>query len=272
MTEHFEKKLFLLDAYALIYRAYFAFSKNPRVNSKGFNTSAIFGFTNSLTDIIKNEKPTHIAVVFDTDGPTERHINFTEYKANREAQPEDISLSIPIIKNIVEGFRIPVLFAEGYEADDVIGTLAKKAEKEGFKVFMVTPDKDYGQLVSENIFMYKPARMGNGVEILGIEEVKVKFEVDSPLQVIDLLGLMGDSVDNIPGIPGVGPKTAVQLLKEYGSVENIIANADQLKGKLKDKVKENVDKAILSKQLATIILDAPVDFKEEDLVDRKSVV
>jgi DNA polymerase I len=266
MTEHFEKKLFLLDAYALIYRAYFAFSKNPRVNSKGFNTSAIFGFTNSLTDIIKNEKPSHIAVVFDTDGPTERHVNFTDYKANRDAQPEDISLSIPIIKNIVEGFRIPVLFSEGYEADDVIGTLAKKAEKEGFKVFMVTPDKDYGQLVSENIFMYKPARMGNGVEILGIEEVKIKFEVDSPLQVIDLLGLMGDSVDNIPGIPGVGPKTAVQLLKEYGSVENIIANADQLKGKLKDKVKENVDKAILSKQLATIILDAPVDFNEESLV------
>ena len=266
MTEHYDKKLFLLDAYALIYRAYFAFSKNPRVNSKGFNTSAIFGFTNSLADVIKNEKPTHIAVVFDTDAKTERHENFTEYKANRQAQPEDITLSIPIIKSIVEGFRIPVLYADGYEADDVIGTLAKKAEKEGFKVFMVTPDKDYGQLVSENIFMYKPARMGNGVEILGVEEVKKKFEVESPLQVIDLLGLMGDSVDNIPGIPGVGPKTAVQLLKEYGSVEKIIENADQLKGKLKDKVKDNVDKAIISKQLATIILDAPVVFDEAALV------
>ena len=259
------KKLFLLDAFALIYRAYFAFNKNPRYSSKGLNTSAILGFTNSLLDVLNKEKPSHMAVVFDTAAPTIRHVDFTEYKANRESQPEDITLSIPYIKRIIEGFRIPIMFSDGYEADDVIGTLAKKAEKEGFITYMMTPDKDFGQLVSENIFIYKPARMGNGAEVMGIKEVCEKFSIISPLQVIDILGMMGDAVDNIPGIPGVGEKTAKALVAEFGSMENLLNNTHKLKGKLKENVEANVDKAIMSKSLATIILDAPVDLHEESL-------
>jgi DNA polymerase I len=264
--EQTPKKLFLLDAFALIYRAYFAFSKNPRYNSKGLNTSAILGFTNSLVEVLQKEKPSHIAVVFDTSGPTSRHIDFVEYKANRAEQPEDITLSIPYIKQIIEGFNIPVIFSNGYEADDVIGTLAKKAElKEGFTTYMMTPDKDFGQLVSEKTFIYKPASFGNGAMVMGIKEVCEKFEIENPLQVIDILGLMGDAVDNIPGIPGVGEKTAKQLVKDFGSVENLLLNTAQLKGKLKEKVEQNVDKAILSKKLATILLDAPVEFDETAL-------
>jgi DNA polymerase-1 len=260
-----DKRLFLLDAYALIYRAHFAFINNPRVNSKGMNTSAVFGFTNTLLELLTKEKPTHIAVVFDTAEPTERHTDFTGYKANREAMPEDISTAIPYVKAVIEAFRIPVIELAGYEADDLIGTLAKKAEKEGYTTYMVTPDKDFGQLVSEHIKMYKPARMGNGIEIMGVKEVCEKFEIQRPEQVIDILGLWGDAVDNIPGVPGVGEKTAKALIKEYDSVENIIANADKLKGKMADKFKEFATQAIMSKKLATIITDAPIEFDEVSL-------
>jgi DNA polymerase-1 len=254
------KKLFLLDAFALIYRAYFAFSNNHRINSKGVNTSAILGFTNTLLEVLKKEKPTHIAVVFDTSKPTVRHVEFADYKAHREEMPEDLSASIPYIIKVIEGFNIPVLYSDGYEADDVIGTLAKKAEQEGFTTYMMTPDKDYGQLVSEHIFMYKPARLGNGVEVMGVKEVCAKWEIENVNQLIDILGLMGDKVDNIPGIPGVGEKTAIQLIKEFGSIENLVKNTDKLKGKLKEKVEQNVDKAIQSKWLATIIFDLQIFF------------
>jgi DNA polymerase I len=259
------KKLFLLDAFALIYRAYFAFSNNHRVNSKGLNTSAILGFTNTLLEVLKKEKPTHIAVVFDTAEPTVRHIEFAEYKAHREEMPEDLALSIPYIIKLIEGFHIPVLFSNGYEADDVIGTLAKKAEQHGYTTYMMTPDKDYGQLVSENIFIYKPARLGNGVEIMGVEEVCKKWEIQNVSQLIDILGLMGDKVDNIPGIPGVGEKTAIQLIKDFGSIENLLANTDKLKGKLKEKVEQNKEKALQSKWLATIICDVPIEWNEKAL-------
>jgi DNA polymerase-1 len=257
-----DKRLFLLDAYALIYRAHFAFINNPRVNSKGMNTSAVFGFTNTLFDLLNKEKPTHIAVVFDTAEPTERHTDFTGYKANREAMPEDISIAIPYVKAVIEAFRIPVIELPGYEADDLIGTLAKKAEQLGFTTYMVTPDKDFGQLVSEHIKIYKPARMGNGIEIMGVKEVCEKFEVERPEQVIDILGLWGDAVDNIPGVPGVGEKTAKALIKEYGSVENILQNTDKLKGKMVDKFREFAAQAIMSKKLATIITNVPYEFDE----------
>ncbi len=256
------KKLFLLDAFALIYRAYFAFSNNHRVNSKGLNTSAILGFTNTLLEVLKKEKPTHIAVVFDTSEPTARHVEFAEYKAQREEMPEDLASSIPYIKKIIEGFNIPVLYSHGFEADDVIGTLAKMAEAQGFITYMMTPDKDFGQLVSENIFIYKPARLGNGAEKMGIAEVCKKWEIQNVGQLIDILGLMGDKVDNIPGIPGVGEKTAIQLIKDFGSIENMLLNTDKLKGKLKEKVELNKEKAILSKRLATIICDVPIEFNE----------
>ncbi|MES2592919.1 MAG: DNA polymerase I [Bacteroidota bacterium] len=264
MSEN-KKKLFLLDAFALIYRAYFAFSNNHRINSKGVNTSAVLGFTNTLLEVLKKEKPSHIAVVFDTAEPTVRHTEFAEYKAHREAMPEDLSASIPYIIKLIEGFNIPVLFSNGYEADDVIGTLAKKAEKEGFTTYMMTPDKDYGQLVSDNIFIYKPARLGNGMEIMGVKEVCKKWDIENVNQLIDILGLMGDKVDNIPGIPGVGEKTAIQLVKDFGSIENLIQNTDKLKGKLKEKVEQNTDKAIQSKWLATIICDVPIEFDEKAL-------
>ena len=264
MSEN-NKKLFLLDAFALIYRAYFAFANNHRINSKGLNTSAVLGFTNTLLEVLKKEKPSHIAVVFDTPEPTVRHVEFTEYKANREEMPEDLRLAIPYIIKVIEGFNIPVIGKPGYEADDVIGTLAKMAEKQGFATYMMTPDKDYGQLVSENIFIYKPARLGNGIEIMGINEVCKKWDIKSVDQLIDILGLMGDKVDNIPGIPGVGEKTAIQLVKDFGTIENLIENTDKLKGKLKEKVEMNKEKAIQSKWLATIICDVPVEFDEESL-------
>ncbi len=252
------KKLFLLDAFALIYRAHFALSKNPRFTASGLNTSAVMGFTNTLLEVLKKEKPTHMAVVFDTSAPTERHVEFEAYKAHREAMPEDLAKAIPYIIRLIEGFNIPVITSDGYEADDIIGTLAKKAEMEGFTVFCMTPDKDFAQLVSENIFIYKPARMGNDVEILGVKEVCEKWEVERVEQVIDILGLWGDAVDNIPGIPGVGEKTAKALIKQYGSMENIIANSHELKGKLKENVENFAEQGLLSKKLATIILDAPV--------------
>ena len=260
------KKLFLLDAFALIYRAHFALSKNPRFTSGGLNTSAVMGFTNTLLEVLKKEKPSHIAVVFDTNAPTERHTDFADYKAHRQAMPEDLALAIPYIIRLIEGFNIPVVFSDGYEADDVIGTLAKKAEKEGFTVYCMTPDKDFGQLVSENIFIYKPARMGNGMEILGVKEILEKWDVERVEQVIDILGLWGDAVDNIPGIPGVGEKTAKQLIKQYGSVENIIANSHELKGKMRENVENFAEQGLISKKLATIMLNAPVDLDVEALI------
>ncbi|MFC4263152.1 DNA polymerase I [Ferruginibacter yonginensis] len=259
-----EKKLFLLDAYALIFRAYYSLVSSPRITSKGRNTNAQFGFTNTLVELINNQKPTHIAVCFDTHAPTERHTDFADYKANRQETPEDISASIPDIKKIIEGFNIPVVELDGYEADDIIGALAKQAEKVGYEVYMVTPDKDYGQLVSDKIKIYKPGRQGGSVEILGPKEVCEKWGIERVDQVIDILGLMGDAVDNIPGIAGVGEKTAAKLIKEYGSVENIIANADNIKGALGEKVRNGKEAAIMSKKLATIILDVPVTFHEED--------
>lgn len=259
MTAEHPKKLFLLDSMALIFRAYFAFSNNHRYNSQGLCTSAMFGFTNTLLEILQKEKPTHIAAVTDTAAPTQRHEEFADYKANRDEMPDDILKSLPYIKKIIEGFNIPFIGIDGFEADDVIGTLAKKAEQEGFKVYMMTPDKDFGQLVSENIFIYKPARMGNGAEIIGVDEICKKYNIKEPKQVIDILGLMGDKVDNIPGIPGVGEKTAMQLVHEYGCVEELLLQTDKLKGKLKEKVENNKDLAVLSKKLATIITDVPID-------------
>ena len=261
-----QKKLFLLDAMALIYRAYYALIRSPRITSKGRNTNSQFGFTNTLADLINNQKPTHLAVCFDTSALTERHTDFSDYKANRQEAPEDISSAIPDIKKIITAFNIPCIEKDGYEADDIIGTLAKQAEKEGYEVFMVTPDKDYGQLVSENIKIYKPGYQGGIVEILGPDEVCKKWDIDNVNKVIDILGLMGDAVDNIPGIPGVGEKTASKLIKEYGSIENIIANADNIKGALGEKVRNGKDKAIMSKKLATIILDVPVEFHEENFL------
>lgn len=260
-----DKRLFLLDAYALIFRGYYAFIKNPRINSKGFNTSAIMGFTNSLLDVLKREKPTHIAVVFDVGEATVRTTDYAEYKANRDETPEAIRLGVPYIQEILRAMCIPVLYAEGYEADDVIGTLAKKAEKAGYTTYMVTPDKDFAQLVSDKIKMYRPPAFGKGIEIWGIEEVKEKFEIDDPMQVIDFLGMMGDSVDNIPGLPGVGEKTAKKFLKEYGTLENLLAHTHELKGKLKENIEANKELGLLSKKLATILTDAPVEFDEEDL-------
>jgi DNA polymerase-1 len=255
-----EKKLFLLDGHALVYRAHFAFINRPLINSKGVNTSAITGFVRTLWDLIKNQKPTHIAVAFDPKGGTFRNEYYPEYKANREAQPEDISIAIPHIIDILEGFKIPILCVDNYEADDVIGTLAKQAEKEGFTVYMVTPDKDYGQLVSENIFMYKPSRQGNGVEILGENEIKEIWGISRIDQVIDSLGLIGDKVDNIPGVPGIGPKTAEKLLAEFGSLEEILENADKVKGKNGERLQEFADQARLSKELATINIQSPIQF------------
>lgn len=266
MTESAPKKLFLLDAFALIYRAYYAFINSPRINSKGLNTSAMFGFTNTLLEILEKEKPSHIAVVFDPPQATFRSQEYAAYKAHREEMPEDIRKSIPYIMRIIEGFKIPVMLVEGFEADDVVGTMAKMAEKQGFLTYMMTPDKDYGQLVSEKILIYKPGRFGNPSEILGVKEVCEKFGVDRPEQVIDILGLMGDKVDNIPGIPGFGEKTAIKLINQYGSVENLIAHASELKGKQKDLVEEHYEMAILSKRLATIVLDVPVEFNEEALI------
>ena len=265
MTPEHPKKLFLLDAFALIYRAYYAFIKNPRMNSQGQNTSAAFGFTNALLDVIKKESPTHIAVVFDSPEQTNRAVDFTEYKANREEMPEDIRSMIEPIKEIVEAFNIPILIKPGFEADDIIGTVAKRAEKSGFVTYMMTPDKDFGQLVSENIFMFKPGRGGKPPEVWGVEEIKEKFEVEDPIQVIDILGLWGDAVDNIPGIPGIGEKTSKILIKKYGSVEGLIEHSHELKGKQKENVINFAEQGLMSKKLATIILDVPVEFNESEL-------
>jgi DNA polymerase-1 len=260
-----QKKLFLLDAFALVFRAYYALIRNPRITSKGRNTNAQFGFTNTLIDLITNQKPTHMAVCFDTSAATERHTDFADYKANRQETPEDISSAVPDIKKIIEALNIPVIAIDGYEADDVIGALAKQAEAAGYEVFMVTPDKDYGQLVTENIKIYKPPYQGNGFEILGPKEVCEKWDIERVDQVIDILGLMGDAVDNIPGIPGVGEKTAAKLLKEYGTLENVLENAANIKGKLGEKVAAGKDLALMSKKLATIITDiAAAEFHEEN--------
>ncbi len=258
-----QKRLFLLDAYALIFRGYYAFIKNPRINSKGVDTSAIMGFMNSLLDVIKRERPDHLAVCFDRGGSVDRVEMFSEYKANRDETPEAIKIAVPYIENILKAMHIPIMVKEGYEADDVIGTLSKKAEKEGYKTYMVTPDKDFAQLVSENIFMYKP-RFGGGYEIWGVPEVKENFEIEHPDQVIDFLAMKGDAVDNIPGLPGVGDKTAKKFLAQYGSIENLLANTHELKGKMKENIEANVEKGLLSKKLATIMLDVPVEFDAHD--------
>jgi len=266
MQDNQDKKLFLLDAYALIFRSYYAFIRNPRLTSKGLNTSAIFGFLLTLEEVLQKQRPTHIAVVFDVSGPTFRHEMYKEYKANRDETPEDIKTAVPYIKRLIEAYRIPVIDYPGFEADDVIGTLAKKASARGFTTYMMTPDKDFAQLVSGNIFMYKPSRSGNESVIWGIEDIKREFEVERPEQVIDILALMGDTADNIPGAPGVGPKTAMKLISEYGSVEELFKNTDKLKGRLKEIIEDNREKIELSKKLATIIVDVPVDLEEENLV------
>jgi DNA polymerase I len=259
------KKLFLLDGMALIYRAHFALSKSPRFTSGGLNTSAVMGLTNTLLDVLKKEKPTHMAVVFDTEAPTERHTDFEAYKAHREAMPEDLAKALPYIFKVVLGFNIPLITSDGYEADDIIGTLAKKAEAKGYQVYCMTPDKDFAQLVSENIRIYKPARMGNEMEILGVKEVLEKWEIERVEQVIDILGLWGDAVDNIPGIPGIGEKTAKALIKQYGSMENIISHSHELKGKQRENVEQFAAQGLMSKKLATIILDVPVELDEAGL-------
>src|SRR5687768_15127527 len=258
------KKLFLLDAMALVFRAYYALIRNPRLTSKGKNTNAQFGFTNTLVDLINNQKPSHMAVCFDTAAPTERHTDFESYKANRQEAPEDILGSLPDIKRIIQGFNIPVVELDGFEADDVIGTLSQQAAKAWYEVFMVTPDKDYGQLVGEKIKICKPGYQGGDVEILGPTEVCSKWNIKNVSQVIDILGLMGDSVDNIPGIPGIGEKTASKLISEYGTLENILDNADKIKGSLGEKIRSGKELAIMSKKLATIVTEVPCEFHEED--------
>ena len=259
-----QKRLYLLDAYALIFRGYFAFIKNPRITSTGLDTSAIMGFMNALMDVIKREKPDHLAVAFDKGGSDVRNEMYQEYKSHRQETPEAIRIAIPYIQKLLKAMHIPIIEIAGVEADDLIGTIAKQAEKENYKVFMVTPDKDFAQLVSENIFMYKPARMGNGIEIWGVPEVLERFGIERPEQVIDFLGMMGDTADNIPGLPGVGEVTAKKLLKEFGSMENLLANTDKLKGSMKEKIEANKEQGILSKKLATILLDCPVVFDEKD--------
>jgi len=266
MSETPGKKLFLLDAYALIFRSYYAFIKNPRITSKGLNTSAVFGFLLTLDEVLQKQKPTHIAVVFDTPTPTFRHVMFKEYKANRDETPEDIKKSVPYIKKLLEAYKIPVIEYPGFEADDVIGTLARKASEKGFMTYMMTPDKDFAQVVSDKIFMFKPSRSGNESVLWGVDDIKREFSVQRPEQVIDILALMGDTSDNIPGAPGVGPKTAMKLISEYGSVEELFKNTDKLKGKLKEIIENNREQIELSKKLATIELNVPVDLKEDELI------
>jgi DNA polymerase-1 len=258
-----DKRLFLLDGHALVYRAHFAFINRPLINSKGINTSAMHGFTRTLWDLMKNQQPTHLAVVFDPDGPTFRNELAPDYKANREEQPEDIGIAFPYVHQILQAFKIPIIIVDNFEADDVIGTLAKQAARQGYEVYMVTPDKDYGQLVEEKILMYKPSRMGNGIEILGVDDINKKWSIVHPLQVIDMLGLMGDSVDNIPGVPGIGPKTAAKFIAEYGSMEELLANKDRIKGKNKERLTEFEAQALLSKKLATIDVNVPIQFDPE---------
>ncbi|HNZ72725.1 MAG TPA: 5'-3' exonuclease H3TH domain-containing protein, partial [Prolixibacteraceae bacterium] len=252
------KKLFLLDAYALIYRSYFAFIKNPRITSKGLNTSAIYGFVNSLEQVLNQEQPSHIAVAFDMHGDTFRHKMFAEYKANREAMPEDIRRAIPYVRQLIEAYNIPIIELTGFEADDIIGTIATKASEDGFTTYMMTPDKDYAQLVDQRTFMYKPAKGGNLAEVWGIEQVKENFEIEAPAQVIDILGLMGDSADNIPGCPGIGPKTAIKLISDYGNIDGVYENIGQLKGKLKESLETYKDQVFLSRKLAVIDRQVPI--------------
>ena len=259
------KRLFLIDAYALIYRSYYAFIKNPRINSRGENTSAILGFVNTLEEILKRENPTHIAVGFDPQGPTFRHEAYEKYKAQREETPEAIRFAVPVIKEIIKAYRIPIIEVPGYEADDVIGSLSRQAEEAGFETYMMTPDKDYGQLVTEHTFMYRP-RFGGEYEVLGVPQICEKYGIKSPLQVIDILGLMGDTADNIPGCPGVGEKTAVKLIQEYGSIDNLLANTDRLKGALQRRIVENREMIEFSRFLATIKTDVPVVLDEEALL------
>lgn len=263
------EKLFLLDAYALIYRAYYAFIKNPRINSKGFNTSAVLGFVNTLEEVLRKEEPTHIGIAFDPPGPTFRHNAFAAYKAQREETPEVIKWSVTPIKDIIKAYRIPILEIRGYEADDVIGTLATQAGKRGINTYMMTPDKDYGQLVSEHVFMYRPKYGDKDFDIMGVDEVKEKFNIESPAQVIDMLGLMGDTADNIPGCPGVGEKTAQKLIAQFGSIESLLAHTDELKGAIKKKVEENEEQIRFSKFLATIKTDVPVELDMETLKRRE---
>ena len=266
------KKIFLLDAYALIYRAYYAFISAPRINSKGRNTSAIMGFVNTLEEVIRKEKPDYLAVAFDPSGPTFRHEAYPAYKAQREATPEDIKLSVPVIKQIIQAYRIPILEVSGYEADDVIGTVARQAAAAGLDAYMMTPDKDYAQLVAPHITMCRPARGGGALEKLGPEEVKAKYSLESPEQVIDLLGLMGDTADNIPGCPGVGEKTAVKLIGQFGSIEQLLSRTDELKGAMKRKVEENAEQIRFSRFLATIKTDVPItaDFEQISTVCSKT--
>ena len=259
------KKLFLLDGMALVYRAHFAFATRPIFSSKGVNTSALYGFTQTLLDILKKHEPTHIGVAFDTSAPTQRHVDFPEYKAQREEMPEDLSAALPHVRKMIEAFNIPVLIRDGFEADDIIGTLVHRAEKEGFESYMVTPDKDFGQLVSAKTFLYKPARMGDAVDVLGLPEILLKWGIERPEQVIDVLALWGDTSDNIPGVPGIGEKTAIKLISQYGSVENLLAHTGEQKGKLKENLEGHRHMALLSKKLATIILDVPLDTKLDDL-------
>jgi DNA polymerase-1 len=261
-----KKKLFLVDAYAFIYRAHFAFIRNPRINSKGLNTSAIFGFVNSLLEILEKEKPTHIAVAFDSKGPTVRVADFTEYKANREKQPDEITVSIPIIKKILDALKITMLEVPGYEADDIVATISKKAQKDEYDVFMYTPDKDYAQLVTDNVFLYKPSRKDKPSEIWDVQKVLDEFGIKRTEQVIEIQGLMGDSVDNIPGVPGIGPKTAQKLIAEFDNIENLLANTDKLKGKIKESLENNAENARISRQLAELITDAPVEIEEEKFI------
>ncbi len=265
-----EKRLFLLDAYALIFRAYYALIKVPRLTADGFNTSAIFGFVNTLEEILRKENPSHIAVCFDPQGPTFRSEAFEEYKGERPSTPEDIKLSIPIIKEIIHAYNIPILEVEGFEADDVIGTMARRAEKEGFTTYMMTPDKDFGQLVSPSVLQYKPSYRGQDFELRGEEEVCARYGIERTGQVIDILALMGDKIDNIPGCPGVGEKTAQKLVADFGSVENLIEHTDRLKGALRRKIEENAEQITFSKYLATIRTDVPIEEKPEDLVRRRA--
>src|SRR6476620_4928307 len=247
-----EKKLFLLDGMALVYRAHFALIARPIFTSKGVNSSALYGFTQTLLEILKNQQPTHLAVAFDTDAPTHRHTEYKEYKATRQSMPEDLSQALPHVHRMLEAFHVPVLTCDGYEADDIIGTLVRKAEKQGFKSYMVTPDKDFGQLIDENTFVYKPSRMGDGVEILGVPEIQKRWNIQRPERVVDVLALMGDSSDNIPGVPGIGEKTAMKLIGQFGTVENLLARTAEITGKLKERVETNRDAALLSKKLVTI--------------------
>src|SRR6266446_7427793 len=246
------KKLFLLDGMALVYRAHFALIARPIYSSKGVNTSALYGFTQTLLEILKNQQPTHIAVAFDTDAPTQRHTDFADYKATRQAMPEDLVQALPHVRRMLEAFRIPVLTCDGYEADDIIGTLVRRAEKEGFKSYMVTPDKDFGQLIDANTFVYKPSRMGDGVEILGLPEIQKRWNIQRPEQVVDVMALMGDSTDNVPGVPGIGEKTAIKLIGQFGSVENLLAHSNELSGRARENLESNREQALLSKRLVTI--------------------